>query len=470
MARIFISYRRRDSAYVASNLRDALQVRFGANSVFLDIENIPFGADFRQFIGNAVGQCDVLLVLIGDQWLQLTDDQGRRRIENPSDYVRIEIESALKRDIQVVPVLVGEAKMPAPSELPKSIRDIAFRNAAEIRATRDQKHQIERLVSGLAEHLRANVSGVETEKPAKSTAAIPQSELDRRAAFMKKVHQAFDDITHYPPWFSGAIPPEKAIAATEAYAPNVSQDAIMLLFDGSLFGTAKAGFLLTVDAIYWHNLWGEWGQCRYADIQKIELMQGAPVRINGKKEIITPEPIAEAVTNLIRSLKPELQTTESVAAELTPAISQSELDRRAAFLEQVRKAFDGIPNDPVWFGGEVPPEKAMAATKSYAPNVAQDAILLLHDETMLGGAKDGVLLTVDAIYWHNMWAEAGYCRYADVKSISVEKDGLGNTKLRINDKEFYVSKGPPGKIAEALMNLIRGLNPELAAESAAADQ
>jgi hypothetical protein len=99
MARIFISYRRRDSAYVAIDVRDALQARFGADSVFFDVDNIPFGADFRQYIGNAVGQCDVLLVLIGDQWLPSTDDQGRRRIDDPSDYVRIEIESALKRNI-----------------------------------------------------------------------------------------------------------------------------------------------------------------------------------------------------------------------------------------------------------------------------------------------------------------------------------------------------------------------------------
>lgn len=158
MARVFISYRRRDNPYVAGILRDALQDRFGIDEVFFDLDNIPFGVDFRRYIADAVGSCDVLLVVIGDQWLHLTDDQGRRRLEDPSDFVRIEIEAALKRDIPVVPVLVEDARMPAASELPESVRDIAFRNAAEIRAGRDQKHQVERLVSGLAESLKARIS------------------------------------------------------------------------------------------------------------------------------------------------------------------------------------------------------------------------------------------------------------------------------------------------------------------------
>lgn len=220
MARIFISYRRQDSAYPAGILRDALQARFGTDSVFFDLDNIPFGVDFRQYIGNAVGQCDVLLVMIGDQWLQLTDDQGRRRIEDLCDYVRIEIESALKRDIPVVPVLVEEAKMPGASELPESIRDLAYRNAAEIGRGRDQKHQIERLVSDLERIWPARVSDTEKEKPAapeeekpstpepRKTIARPKvrgpakpkpqvtesapskAELDRRAAFLEEVRRS----------------------------------------------------------------------------------------------------------------------------------------------------------------------------------------------------------------------------------------------------------------------------------------
>ena len=115
MAQIFISYRRQDSAYLAATLSERLQQHFGPNSVFFDIDNIPLGVDFRDHIGNAVGQCDVLLVIIGDQWTGAVDSQGKRRLDNPSDYVRVEIESALKRNIPVVPVLVENAQMPSPA-------------------------------------------------------------------------------------------------------------------------------------------------------------------------------------------------------------------------------------------------------------------------------------------------------------------------------------------------------------------
>jgi hypothetical protein len=122
--------------------------------------------------------------MIGDQWLQLTDDQERRRIEDLSDYVRIEIESALKRDIPVVPVLVEEAKMPGANELPESIRDLAFRNAAEIGRGREQKPQIDRLVSDLAASLKPNIPqpevGSATSNEKTSVAPRLPEEIPRR--------------------------------------------------------------------------------------------------------------------------------------------------------------------------------------------------------------------------------------------------------------------------------------------------
>jgi hypothetical protein len=487
MAHIFISYRRRDSAYVAIDVRDALQQRFGADSVFFDIDNIPFGADFRKYIGDAVGQCDVLLVLIGDQWFQSADDHGRRRIDDPADYVRIEIESALKRNIPVVPVLVGEAKMPGASELPESIREMVFRNATEIRATRDQKNQIERLVSGLVVYWRAKVSDAEGEKPAaveeeklsvlepRETIARPKTrkvvkpnpqvtksapptlapviskaELDRRAVFLKQVRKAFEGAKHSSLWFTGAIPPEKASAAMKAYAPDVSQDAIMVLHDFSTFGGAKRGFLLTVDAIFWRNLAAAPDQCRYADIHKIELTAANNVLINSQEEIVLLEEVALGVINLVRRLRPKLQTA-----------SQPDLDQRAAFLKQVRKAFKGIRSDKVWFSGAIPPEKANAATKAYAPKVSPEAIMLLYDDTIWGGAKDGLLLTVDAIYWHSFGRKMGHCRYADIQTIRVGDDGHSNTTLLIDSETITFYYGPR-KIAQALMTLIRSLKTHVA--------
>jgi hypothetical protein len=320
------------------------------------------GVDFRQYIGNAVGECDVLLVMIGDRWLQLTDDQGRRRIEDLSDFVRIEIESALKRDIPVVPVLVEEAKMPGASELPESIRDLAYRNAAEIGRGRDQKHQIERLVSDLSEHWSAKVvSDVKEEKPtapeeekpstpepretaarpkvresaepkpegkgsmgATSTPAISKSDLDRRAVFLEQVRKAFREVGGRSVWFGGAIPPNKASAAITAYAPNVAQDAIMLLYDNTILGGAKNGFLLTVDAIYWKNHTGvKPGFCRYVDIDRIRSTPKVALVINRTRILHMDKAIAGALTRLLRSLKPELNATESTAAKSTPAFGST---------------------------------------------------------------------------------------------------------------------------------------------------
>src|SRR5216684_3258765 len=105
MARIFISYRLQDSAYVAATLSDTLQQHFGTDSVFFDVDNIPLGVDFRDYIGDAVGECDVLLVMIGDQWLDASDGSGRRRIDDPADFVRIEIEAAFKHKIPICHML-----------------------------------------------------------------------------------------------------------------------------------------------------------------------------------------------------------------------------------------------------------------------------------------------------------------------------------------------------------------------------
>lgn len=163
MARIFISYRRDDSAYVAAMLAQRLRAAFGPDSVYIDIDAIPLGIDFRQHIQNAVHKCDVLLALVGQRWLSVAPDSGRRRIDDPADFVRIEIEAAIRRDIPVVPVLIDNAPMPSADELPEPISPLAFRNAAELRAGRDMDHHLELLVGGLRQLLPAQplVSAIE---------------------------------------------------------------------------------------------------------------------------------------------------------------------------------------------------------------------------------------------------------------------------------------------------------------------
>ncbi len=158
MPRIFISYRREDSEHITGRIHDRLGPHFGSDNVFIDIDTIPFGVDFRKHLDQAVSQCDVLLVVIGEKWLEVRHRdgprQGTRRLDDTSDFVRIEIQSALARGIPVIPVLVGRAGMPTEQDLPDGLKDLAYRNAVEVRSGRDYNDQVERLIRGVNHLLR----------------------------------------------------------------------------------------------------------------------------------------------------------------------------------------------------------------------------------------------------------------------------------------------------------------------------
>lgn len=132
MRAIFISYRREDAEGQAGRLFADLVKHFGDQAVFMDVANIEPGRDFRKAIDEHVGTCGVLLSLIGSQWLDAKDAQGKRRLDDENDFVRLETASALKRDIPVVPVLVHGARMPRKEDLPANLQDLAFRNAIEL--------------------------------------------------------------------------------------------------------------------------------------------------------------------------------------------------------------------------------------------------------------------------------------------------------------------------------------------------
>ncbi|HVH34304.1 MAG TPA: TIR domain-containing protein [Tahibacter sp.] len=133
--KLFISYRRDDSQHQADRLHLALQRAIPKKNIFIDIDGIPAGVDFVKNISDQVGQCDILLALIGPDWLQARDTQGRRRLDNPEDFVRIEIAAALNRGIPVAPVLLDDARMPQADELPPDLAGLTRRNAVEVRRT-----------------------------------------------------------------------------------------------------------------------------------------------------------------------------------------------------------------------------------------------------------------------------------------------------------------------------------------------
>jgi hypothetical protein len=130
--RIFMSYRREETSYAAGWLYDRLADHFRDGQIFKDVDSIQLGDDFVETISRAVQSCDVLLALIGDRWLTVTDDTGRRRLDDPDDFVRLEIEAALARNVRVIPVLVDGARMPRAEELPAGLAKLARRQALEL--------------------------------------------------------------------------------------------------------------------------------------------------------------------------------------------------------------------------------------------------------------------------------------------------------------------------------------------------
>lgn len=295
MAQIFISYRRDDSAYPVATLSERLKRRFGDGSVFRDIDNIPLGIDFRAHIGNAVGQCDVLLAVIGNDWLTIPGKNGLPRLQDPRDPVRVEIESALARDILVVPVLVDKAEMPAEADLPESLRKLADRNGAEVRAGRDMDSQVARLVEGLEQafaHLGKGIGlAPSVQAPTSSSPAVPaarRTEPDASAQ-LAAIRSAMTGYNERNLYIAPAIPEKKLRNVVRGYGNGLDVGDVLVLFDNTVFGAADDGFCLTRRGICWHNFLDDVGSIDYADIVSIGAMEvdsSWTLRVNGRTIII----------------------------------------------------------------------------------------------------------------------------------------------------------------------------------------
>jgi|GEM_PF-1555432 len=169
MEGIFISYRREESAGHAGRIYDRLRERFGRDRVFMDVSAIEPGVDFVEAIDRAVGSCAVLLVIIGRRWLDCTDRAGQRRLDDPRDFIRLEVGTALRRNIRVIPVLVQDAAMPGEGDLPDDLKLLARRNAIEINDTHwdsDLAQLVETLVRVLGESAAPAPTGGTGTKPA----------------------------------------------------------------------------------------------------------------------------------------------------------------------------------------------------------------------------------------------------------------------------------------------------------------
>ena len=149
--KIVVSYRRTDAA-MAGRIFDRLAQHFGKANLFIDIDDVPFGVDFRKHIDDALQASDMMIAVVGEKWLG-PQAGGKLRIMNEADPVRVELETALRRGITVLPVLLDGTSMPDAAELPERIRDFAYRNAFEVESGRDFNVHVERLIRAMEQIL-----------------------------------------------------------------------------------------------------------------------------------------------------------------------------------------------------------------------------------------------------------------------------------------------------------------------------
>lgn len=147
--KIFISYRRTDSPNISGRIYDRLVSDFGAENIFKDVDNIPLGVDFEAYLNDQIIACDVVIAVIGRQWLSMADEAGNRRIMQDADFVRMEIDSALKNNIPVVPVFVNGVTVLDNSLLPPSLLALPKQNGIPVRPDPDFHKDMERLITGL---------------------------------------------------------------------------------------------------------------------------------------------------------------------------------------------------------------------------------------------------------------------------------------------------------------------------------
>lgn len=168
---VFISYRREDSAGFAGRIYDRLVTRLESGRVFFDVDNIEPGLDFVKVLADRVGNCDALVAIIGEEWLTSANDEHERRLDDPHDFVRIEIEAALQRDIRVIPVLINGARMPRATDLPDPLKPLVRRQAIEISHTRFDSDS-ERLTRAVQRALDDQAPEAVSPEPASSEPAV----------------------------------------------------------------------------------------------------------------------------------------------------------------------------------------------------------------------------------------------------------------------------------------------------------
>jgi formylglycine-generating enzyme required for sulfatase activity len=226
---IFVSYRRDDSGGHAGRLYDRLTTHFGEDQIFMDIDQIEPGEDFVQVIEDAVGSCGILLALIGRSWLTSRDEAGRR-LDNPKDFVRLEIAIALNRDIRVIPVLVQGALMPRLPDLPEDLSSLSRRQALELSDLR-WRHDVDQLIGTLEKTLarqreaRRNAQEEAERQQREAEAQRQAEESERRTEESERRKQAAAE-TMRQAWVAGVAERDRQAARERERSRDVGRASV----------------------------------------------------------------------------------------------------------------------------------------------------------------------------------------------------------------------------------------------------
>jgi len=217
--RIFISYRRADSAGYAGRIFDRLAAHFGEDAIFMDVATIEAGLDFVEVLENAVQACDVLVALMGKQWANIKDETGERRLDNPQDFVRVEVSTALSRGVRVIPVLVDGTSMPTSGQLPSNLKPLARRNAVLV-----NHHSFHSDANRLIEQLELALKAAEESKILKAKKLKEEEVQKKRQEEIEKLLTQADIAFDLRDW---DLAQEKLEAAL-TLEPNHAQAQIKL--------------------------------------------------------------------------------------------------------------------------------------------------------------------------------------------------------------------------------------------------
>ncbi|MEU7752283.1 TIR domain-containing protein [Micromonospora sp. NPDC049101] len=260
--RVFLSYRRSDSGQVTRAVYDALVERYGPHQVFLDAHSLVPGRDYRTELPRVVRRCNVVLVMIGPSWLGACDNAGRRRLDQPNDYVCLEIETALEPQRTVVPVLIDGAERPRPDDLPESLAALPYRQGARLRPGVDLPDDIELLIDQFEEELKHH--------PRDSLALLPPARRWQRRLVIGSVlvlllaplgWSLTDGLTRWSRMVNDAAlsPDGTRLATTHGQGENVTSS--VRLWDVTTGGLIAArDFPARRDAPVWTVVWSPDGQ------------------------------------------------------------------------------------------------------------------------------------------------------------------------------------------------------------------